>query len=193
MRWKHPVLALGHLEMADVRGNGMAEIIYSNSNNAFGTTDFTILDADGTVANQHKIATKSYEFAVIRWPNAEAKPNLLLTEERKIRIVDLKGETVMQLDAPGCRPFGDVKAVTVKFKKEEPEYLAVKKSLHPDLSVLYVYDANGKFVYQKTDVIDLVLAPTLAAVPANESGVEKLLVGSKQKNKAQVLEYSLTH
>jgi len=57
-------------------------------------------------------------------------------------------------------------AVTVKFKKGEPEYLAVKKSLHPDLSVLYVYDANGKLVYQKTQVIEGLLSPTLAAVPA---------------------------
>jgi hypothetical protein len=191
-RWEHPVYSLGHLEIADIDGNGKARVIYTNSNNANGITDFTILDSEGTIASQQKIATESYEFAVIRWPNRAAKPNILLTEDGKIRIVDIKGETVMQLDAPGCRPFGDMEAVTVKFKKEEPEYLAVRKSLHPDLSVLYVYDANGKLVYQKTEVIEGLLYPTLATVPINETDTERLLVGASAQNfRAQVLEYSL--
>ena len=46
-RWKHPAIAVGHLEMADVRGNGKAEVIYSNAANAGGTTEFTVLDAAG--------------------------------------------------------------------------------------------------------------------------------------------------
>jgi hypothetical protein len=192
-RWEHPVYSLGHLEIADIIGDGITRIIYTNSNNANGITDFTVLDSDGNIANQQKIATNSYEFAVIKWPNKVDKPNILLTENRNIRIVDIRGETVIQLNAPGCRPFGDVKAVTVKFKKEEPEYLAVRKNLHPDLSILYIYDANGKLVYQKTEVIESVSAPTLAAMPINETGTEILLVGvSAGYLGTQVLEYSLT-
>ena len=192
-RWEHPVNALGHLEITDILGDGKARVVYTNSNNANGTTDFTVLDSDGTVVNQQKIATKSCEFAVIKWPNSAANPNILLTEDGNIRIVDIKGENVVQLDAPGCRPYGNMKAVTVKFRKEEPEYLAVRKILFPDLSVLYVYDANGKLVYQKTEVFEGLLAPTLTTMPVNETGSEKLLVGASAGNfRAQVLEYSLT-
>lgn len=190
-RWKHPVYALGHLEITDINEDGKAEVIYDNSNNANGITEFKILDEAGTIVNKLKIATTSYEFAITKWPNRESKPNILLTEDAKIRIVDLKGDTVICLDAPGCRPFGHVKAVTIKFKKDEPEYLAVKKSLHPDLSVLYVYGNDGKLVYQKTEVIKGGRKPTLVAVPMNETGDERLLVGSALDDKGLVLEYSL--
>lgn len=192
-RWEHPVNALGHLEITDILGDGKAKVVYTNSNNANGSTDFIVLDSEGTIANQQKITTKSYEFAVIRWPNSAANPNILLTEDGKIRIVDIKGETVVRLDAPGCRSYGNMKAVTVKFRKEEPEYLAVRKILFPDISVLYVYDTNGKLVYQKTEVFDGLLDPTLATMPVNETGAEKLLVGASAGIfRAQVLEYSLT-
>lgn len=191
-RWKHPVYSLGHLEIADVRGNGKNEIIYSNSNNANGITDITILDAQGSEVSQQKFNTASSEFAAIRWPNRESLPNILLTEDGKIRLVDLQGATIIQLDAPGCKTYGELKAITVKFNKEKPPYLVVRKSLHPDLIVLYVYDADGKLVYQKTEVTKGGRTPTLAAVPTNEAGTEKLLVGAVQKFKAQLVEYSLT-
>jgi hypothetical protein len=191
-RWKHPVYALGHLEITDINGDGKAEIIYDNSNNAYGDTEFTMLDAAGNVLTQRKIATKSIEFAITRWPNRESQPYILLTEDSKIRIVDFKGNTIIELDAPGCRPFGQVKALTVKFKKNEPEYLAVKKRLFPDLSVLYVYDYDGKLVYQKTEVVEGGRTLAFAVVPMNETGNEGLLVGSTRNRKPLVLEYSLT-
>ena len=189
--WKHPVGALGHLEMKDVRGNGKQEIIYCNSNNASGTTVFTILAADGAVVHRVEISTASYEFAVIRWPGKEGRPNLLLTEENRIRIVDMKGSAVVQLDAPGCRTFGKVKAVTVQFQKDEPACLAVRKSLHPDLAVLFVYDANCKLVFQKAEVRKGGMQPALAVVRVDETGVERLLVGAARGYGARVLEYSL--
>lgn len=192
-RWKHPVYALGHLEMADVRGNGKIEIMYSNSNNANGITEFTILDAQGSEVSQQKFNTASSEFSVLRWPNREATPTILLTEESKIRLVNLQGDTVMTLDAPGCKTFGAVKAITVKFRNEKPPYLVVRKSLHPDLFVLYVYDVEGKLVYQKTEVVEGGHTPTLAVLPTNESDTEKLLAGTVQKFKAQLVEFSITH
>lgn len=192
-RWKHPVYSLGHLEMTDVRRNGKTEIIYSNSNNAGGVTDIIILDAHGSEVSQQKFTTASSEFAVIRWPNREATPNILLTEDGKIRLVDLQGTTVIQLDAPGCKTYGAVKAITVKFKNEKPPYLVVRKSLHPDIFVLYVYDAEGKLVYQKTEITNGGRIPTLVTVPTYVPGVEKLLVGGTTRDfKAQVYEYSLT-
>jgi hypothetical protein len=103
--WKHPVYALGHLEMKDVRGNGKKEIFYSNSNNANLLTVFRTLDAEGAIVDELEISTASSEFVVIGWPVIKVRPNILLTEENEIRIVDMKGSTVVQLDAPGCRTF----------------------------------------------------------------------------------------
>jgi len=192
-RWNYPVYALGHVEIGDLQENGKSEIVLSNSNSAQGATGFTVLDSTGGVARQIKIALTSDEFAIVKWPKKEAKPNILLTEDGKIRLMNLNGDTLMQLDAPGCRTFGEMNAATVKFNKDEPEYLAVKKSLHPDISVLYVYAVDGKLVYQKTQVVEGNLAPALAAIPANDAGAERLLVGESASNfKAQVVEYSLT-
>lgn len=188
--WEHPIDALGHVEITDLDRDGRAEIIYDNSNSS--VRKFTTLDAAGTVVNQVKIKTDSYEFSVIRWPGEKAGPFILLTEENKIRIVDLKGNTILNLDAPGCRTFGDVKAVTVRLKKEEPCYLAVRKKLHPDILVLYVYDGGGKLVYQKNDVAGMVLRPMLAVMEAGDGGDEKLVVGCDRNRKSQILEYSLT-
>lgn len=190
--WKYPVTAIGHLEMVDVNGDGNAEIIFSKSNNTGGITEFVILDATGAPAYQLLIPTPSYEFSTVDWPTKDGKTNFVLTEENQIKIADFKGGTVIQLAAPGCRAFGKVEAVTVKLSKDKSDYLAVKKSLHPDLSVLYVYDPDGKLVFQKTDVIKGILMPALTPGPANDAGIEKLIVGASREFKAQVLEYSLT-
>lgn len=190
LKWKHPVYALGHLEITDLDEDGRDEIIYDNSNNARGITEFTILDTSGTVVNTIKLNTKSYEFAIIHWPDRNSKPRLLLTEENTIRITDFAGSTVMQFDAPGCRPFGKVKALTVRLRDDQPEYLAVRKSLHPDLMVLYVYDPEGKLLYQKTEVSEFGRIPTLEVIPLKQTGRERLLTGASRNRSALLLEYS---
>ena len=188
-RWKHPVSSIGHLEIADIDGDGTDEIIYKK---AHGNTGFTILDEVGSIVKQLKIATRSYDFATIKWPKMESKPYILIAENAKIRILDLEGNAVIELDAPGCRASGKVKVLTVKFKNDGPEYLAVRKRLHPDLVVLYVYDSEGKLVYQKTEVVGGGRSLALAVVPVHETGTEVLLVGSVRDRKPLVLEYSLT-
>jgi hypothetical protein len=193
VKWSHPVYALGHLEIADVRGVGHPEIVYSNSNNADGRTTFTVLDADGAIAEQIKIVTSSSEFALVERRENVARPLILLTEGRQLRLVDWQGDTLRQLDAPGCRTYGEVSAVTVKLKRDEPSYLAVRKRLHPDLLVLYVYNDAGALVYQKTEAVEGVAGVAMAAVPSDEAGVEKLLVGSTSGLNAVVDEYSATH
>jgi len=189
--WKHPVYALGHLGMKDVRRNGKEEIFYSNSNNANLLTVFRTLDAEGAIVDELEISTASSEFVVIGWPVIEIRPNILLTEENEIRIVDMKGSTVVQLDAPGCRTFGKVKAVTVRFQKDEPAFLAVRKILHPDLAVLFVFDANGSLIYQSAQIIEGSMQPSLAAVPVDETGIDRLLVGHRHGYGERIIEYSL--
>ena len=190
-RWKHTVYALGHIEMADVRGNGKKEILFSNSNNANKSTVFTTVDARGTGVNRLQVSTDSYEFSLVDWPGRPGRPNILLTEENQIRIVDLVGNEVRRLEAPGCRSYGAVKAVPVKFRGDAPEFLAVRKILHPDLAVLFIYDGEGKLVCQDAEIRRGSMQPALAAVPGEEPGTERLLVGSGDSFGARIVEYRL--
>ncbi|OQA00509.1 MAG: hypothetical protein BWY69_01689 [Planctomycetes bacterium ADurb.Bin401] len=190
IKWTHPVIAIGKVEMADVDNDGAEEIIYTNSNNASGKTSFEILNGKGESIKKLEVATKSYEFALIKW-QSEAY-NILLTEENKIRIINLNGEAVISLDAPGCREYGNVQTAIVKFANNQKPYLAVKKKLHPDLLVLYVYDYNGKLVYQKSEVYEFgSFNPPLIVKKDNQTNNEKLVTGSIRDNRAMILEYRL--
>ena len=191
IRWTHPIDSLGHLEMANVLRNGRQGIFYSQSKNAGRATDFTTVGATGLFESKLNLDTTSSAFALVDWPGQPDRPNLLLTEENQIRIVDLDGNEVRRLEAPGCRSFGAVAAIPVTFRADAPAYLAVRKNLHPDLAVLYVYDSGGKLVHQDVEAVMGNLAPALAAVPAGASGAERLLAGSGDAFHAALLEYSL--
>ena len=183
-RWTFSADSIDHLEMADVRGNGRQEILFHDRT-------FKILDAEGRVAAETDIATESSQFALVAWPAPAGRPNLVLTEENQIRIVDLDGHEIRRLEAPGCRGFGDLAAVPVRFRAGAPAFLAVRKDLHPDLAVLYVYDSEGRRVHQDVEVVLGSADPALAAVPAGATGTEHLLVGSGENNQVRLLEYSL--
>lgn len=185
LRWTHYANSIDHVVMADVRGNGRQEILMRAGR------DFLILDADGTCAAQIPIETDSSGFALVHWPEQSARPNLLLTEDNRIRIVDFDGNDLRELDAPGCRSYGDVVAVPVRFRNGEPPALAVRKNVHPDLAVLYVYTADNRLIHQSVEIRPGGGTPALAAVPAGDSGVERLLVGSGENNQVRLLEYSL--
>lgn len=185
LRWTHDDNSIDHVVMADVRGNGRQEILMRAGR------DFLILDADGTSAAQLPIETDSSGFALVHWPEQSARPNLLLTEDNRIRIVDFDGNDLRELDAPGCRSYGDVAAVPVRFRAGEPPALAVRKNVHPDLAVLYVYTADNRLIHQSVEIRPGGGTPALAAVPAGDSGVERLLVGSGENNQVRLLEYSL--
>lgn len=185
LRWTHDANSIDHVVMADVRGNGRQEILMRAGR------DFLILDANGTIAAQLPMETDSSGFALVHWPEGGNRPHLLLTEENQLRVVDLDGHEIRRLEAPGCRGFGDIAAVPVRFRAGEPPALAVRKNVHPDLAVLYVYTADNRLIHQSVEIRQGGGTPALAAVPAGDSGVERLLVGSGENNQVRLLEYSL--
>jgi len=192
-KWEYPVLSLGTLRMADVDGDGRAEIIFDNGNNANGLTDFTILGSTGGVKGQFQLHTASSFFTLVPWPDRNGASHILITEADKVGVYTLAGEQVTQLAAPGCSAFGDFQALNIKFNKDEGDYLAIKKSVTPDLSVLYVYSPQKELVYQKTEIIRGTLPPALYARPTGQDGTEKLLVGSETKDfEAMLYEYTPT-
>ena len=184
-RWKFPLSSLDHLEMADVRGNGKQEILFRDS-----PAIFKVLDAAGQVAAELPIAADSDSFVFVDWPAAQAKPGLLFTADNALRIVDLQGREIRRLPAPGCRSYGDFAATAVKFQADQPPGLAVRKMLHPDLAVLYVYDADGQLIQQDVEVVTGSGDAALAAVPGAAPGTERLLVGSQKDYQSRLLEYT---
>ena len=182
--WTYSADSIDHLEMADVRGNGRQEILFHDR-------AFKILDAAGRVVAETNIATSSSQFALAAWPASAGRPNLVLSEENQIRIVDLDGNEIRRLEAPGCRGFGDLAAVPVRFRADAAPFLAVRKLLHPDLATLFVYDAAGQLVHREVEIVLGSGDAALAAVPAGDSGAERLLVGSGENNQVRLLEYSL--
>ena len=138
------------------------------------------------------LRTRSSEFALVDWHTSQSRPNLLLAEENQIRIVDLDGNEIRRLEAPGCRSYGSVTATAVKFHADTPSFLAVRKNLQPDLAVLYVYDAEGQRIGLDVETrMGGSGSPSLAAVPGQQPGTERLLVGSEIARKPRILEYSL--
>jgi hypothetical protein len=83
-----------------------------------------------------------------------------------------------------------LEAVSVKFEKDRPACLAVRKNLHPDIAALYVYEPEGALVYRYAEV-SIVPPVSMAAVPAGPDGTEKLLVVQRKDFEDRVIEYSL--
>ncbi len=194
-RWIHPLYnppvnheTVGEVEFANILADGKTGIIY----NLFGNGGkFTFLDVAGNVVKQINVPVKSFHFTMVNWPNIKESPNILVAEEKKIKVINFQDSTILELDAPGSESFGDINAISVKFDKDAPEYLAVRKNLSSDLAVLYIYDGAGNLVYQKTDEVKMNPRPALAAIPT-DTGAEKLLVGSEKDYQARIFEYSLS-
>ncbi len=183
--WNHDEFSIGHIVMADVRGNGRQEILMRAGR------FFRILDAEGNVAAQPRMETDSSGFALVHWPEQQDRPNLLFAEDNRIRIMDLDGNDLRELNAPGCRSYGDVTAVPVHFRAGKPPALAVRKNVHPDLAVLYVYDAENRLLHQRVETRMGGGAPALAAIPADPPGAERLLVGEGDGLRTRLVEYTL--
>ncbi len=165
--------------MADVRANGKQEILLHDNR-------FKILDAEGQVVEQPDIPTDSSHFALVNWPGNPDRPNLLLSEENAFRLVNLDGTELLRLDAPGCRSYGEFAATPLILQPGEPASLAVRKHLHPDLAVLYVFSPDGRLLQQDVETT-FGGTPALAAVPDPAADAQRLLVGSQEDYRPRLL------
>lgn len=191
VQWEHPVVSLGTLEMSDVDGDGKSEIVYDNSNNANGITEFTVLNDTGGVKGYFKASTKSSHFAIAPWPDRAGSQHVFISEDGRILVYDMKGQPVSQLDATGNKAYGDFKLLYVKIKSGDEDYLAIKKNVMPDLSVLYVYSPQKQLIYQKTDVVRGLSSPVLFSLPVGTTGAERLIATAESdRYEALLREYT---
>lgn len=183
--WNKSMDLFGHFEMADIDDDQKMEIIHTHFNSSISKMQFSFFNDKGEILKTLNIGTPYSNFTTIHWPDRNGKTHLLLVSINRMEVVTLDGQTIARLDAPGCRNEGKITAVNVKFKAGEQDYLAVRKSEFP-LKVLYVYNPQGKLVYQKTDNSSDMEAALLAT--PGENGTEKLLTSTYDpKNMTDVI------
>jgi hypothetical protein len=148
-----------HVEVVDTDGDGDKEIVYSNMG------DLIIRDGKGHFVKQIDMPFYVGDFTVCIMPG-KMQPTILSVEDHYVWLTDFKGKTVAKFNAPLSEldtglyktPIGEfrgasvykAKGAWVKFKKGEPEYLAIiAEFAGVDRSILYIYKSSGEIIYQE--------------------------------------------
>jgi hypothetical protein len=171
-------------EVVDVDGDGKNEIIHSN-----GDT-MTIRNSQGNLLKVVKMPFYFSRFSLCESPGSN-RPHILVVEDGELWLTDFEGKVAARFDAPLSKLPANVnetshsesevyesEGVWVKLSNTEPEYLAVVANFAAlDRSLLYVYRADGKLLYQEALPVK---CNAIAALPKVESKLaEALIVGGE--------------
>ena len=185
VRWKRPDANVWCLGMADINGDGGAEIIHSN-----GSGQLRVRDEFGNIVSQTQLAARPtsptaaftagfFHISLAHWPTESSSARVIAAGRDVVEVFDTGGKSLARFKAPKAGFFSDVLGVPVKLRKDLPEYFAVVVTFQlADRSVLYLYNSNQGLVYQ--EVLDEP-CHALAALPLGKTGEEALLVGGEGK------------
>ena len=159
-KWRQETDAgTSHIEVVDTDGDGDKEIVYSSGG------DLIIRDGKGQLVKQVDMPFYIGDFTICITP-AKTQPTILAVQDGYVWLTDFKGKTVAKFNAPLSEldtapyqtPVGEfrgtsvykAKGAWVKFKKGEPEYLAIiAEFAGVDRSILYIYKSSGEIIYQE--------------------------------------------
>lgn len=175
------------IEVVDTNGDGQNEII------SVGGT-LKIRDSAGRVIKDITIPVYLGTFDLCNMPGKK-EPVVLGEQDGSLWLIDFKGNTVAQFNAPLSEfddtveqtPAGEFrgtsvyrsKGVWIKLANDRPEYLAVINEFAAiDRSVLDVFTPAGELVYQ--EVLPEECSSIAILPPADSSGVQELLVAGEQ-------------
>jgi hypothetical protein len=184
-QWEGPIF---QIEVVDTDGDGKAEIIQSGGGNLI------IRDGRGGIVRESEMPFYFAYFSLCPMPGRE-QAQILTVEDGNIWLIGFDGKTAARLDAPLSRfdnygrktPLGErrgfdvykAKGIWVKLIENQPEYLAViAQFVGIDRSILYLYGADGKLVYQ--EILPEDCRSIAALPPAGGKGVQELLVGGDE-------------
>jgi len=176
-RWRQPSGNVWHVEIADLNGDGRAEILHTG-----GSSDLTVLNGNGaTLATWSSPDSRLdlSKFSLVSWPNRGGLPHVIVPGANVLGLLDGSGKLAAVFDAPQAKDFEDISATLVLLQPKAPPYLAVL--LHFELagrSILYVYDPQNKLIYRELLGEN---AAALATLPLGKTGIEALLVGGEDK------------
>jgi hypothetical protein len=195
-KWKQEDGYSMQVEVVDVDGDGSNEILYLKGD------ELVIRDPQGEVIKTAKIPFYLGHFSLCQNPDVKAPPQILAYDNRGFHLIDFDGHVTSRLDAPlsklkksqpetievpGMDPtvldtdeIYKTEAVWVKLVKDQPAYLAVLAWFAVmDRALFYVYDAQGKLVYQ--EVLPEQSSASLAVLPSEDaSQPPSLLVGGEE-------------
>lgn len=195
-RWAQEDEFSGQVEVVDVDGDGRNEILNQSGHGMM------IRDSEGQVIKKVEMPIYIGRFTLCENHHEKKPPQILTVDSGSVWLIDFDGQTTAKFDAPLShlvKPTPRVidmpgmsepvtitdedvykaEGVWVKLIKEQPAYLAIiAQFVVMDRSIFYVYDAQGKLVYQE---ILPEQCSSIAVLPSeDESRQPSLLVGGEE-------------
>jgi len=188
--WRREIPHAGSVAMADVDGDGLAEIIYFVVKPEEAQVVVTGRDDSGEVVyeatrKQHW-ATGGFadSFTVCPWPEHGEAAHILTPASRHLVLANLEGGTVIRGSAPGTNIVDYVWGTPVSRGPGTEPYLAsLTYSMKFEASFLRLHDAEGSLLFERATSLndDDALWPGLAAWQPPGEDHEVLLVGGNGK------------
>lgn len=162
--------------LADVDGDGTDEILTVDDNRSVVT-----MDGDGNVMHTAAVGYAGTAIALLPWPNRDGTPALLQANQDRFQVFDLDGNLLQEFPAAEHGETGQPQATWARLDESGSEYLCVLMSGDDVMnSVLFVYTADGRLLYQEVMPDD---GEGVLAIPARHSDPsdENLLVGGLER------------
>jgi hypothetical protein len=165
--WKQEDGNVWHVEIAAVDENSSKVIVHSN-----GRGQLTLRDASGEVLARYTPQIYLSQFSLTDWQDDPHLNKLIAAENGSIYVITMQGQTIAQLPAPGNASIAEPKGTSVHFSGAAYYASLLRHSLW-NRSLLYIYDAQRKLVYNEVLDHD---CDALRAVP-DTKGRGDLLLG----------------
>lgn len=131
VRWQRPDANVWNVGMADLNGDGRAEIVHSNAGG-----QLIVRDELGNIVSQTRQGAKPasrtqplmpgfFHFSLCPWPASSSPARVLASGRDTVEVFDAAGKTLATLDAPRVSYFSDVIGVPMRLRKDAPEHYAV--------------------------------------------------------------------
>lgn len=196
IKWRHEEeFKPGQLEIVDVNGDGKAEFVEEDGR------EIKIRDAKGTVISKVETPVYLWHLSLCSRPEGQGPPQDLAVREGSLWLIDLDGKNFSRFDAPlseitlekprvvpmpGFEPLTfdkeeiyRARGLWIRLKRDQPKYLAVIATFGSlDRSLFYVYDQQGKLIYQ--EILPDNCNAIVALPPDNDSDTENILVGGEK-------------
>jgi hypothetical protein len=186
----------GEMGVVDVNGDGKAELVEEDGRN------LKIRDTQGQVKTVVEAPVYLSHISLCSQPDNQGPPRNLSVSEGGLWLIDLDGKNYKRYDAPlshiklekprvvGVPGLPDLmtfdtadvyqaKCVLAELEKDRPKYLAVVANFGAiDRSLFYLYDAQGRLIYQE---ILPEQCDAIAVLPQeNSSGRDEVLVSGEK-------------
>jgi len=167
--WTQPDINVWQVEIADIDGDGVTEIIHGSSN-----SPLKVRNAEGKVLRT--VPVDSSHFALLPWPKRGAELAILTLSGESFVVHSFSGEVLAKFRAPQVSYWGDPPvAQWVRLEVGKEPFLAVLAASEiPSSPTLYIYDAAGTLVYREVLPGS---AGTIKALTLSGNESESLLLG----------------